>query len=54
MPREIFDPADLKKLTIAEKDKELVNYDLPERYIEQIRTYARSLEKPLAEVIGMI
>lgn len=30
---EIFDPFEVKNVSVAEEDKELVETDLPERYI---------------------
>jgi hypothetical protein len=34
---DIFDPGDMKSLTIEDGDKELVETDLPERYIKLTR-----------------
>lgn len=36
---DLFDPGDLKAFTIEEDDKELVETDLPERYIKLTRGY---------------
>lgn len=42
---EIFDPADMRILTIEDDDKELVDTDLPERYMVQLRNFAKHIRK---------
>jgi hypothetical protein len=48
--KDIFDPSDLKRLTIEEEDRDVAELDLPERYINQLKTYARNSRKTIAQV----
>lgn len=48
--KDIFDPSDIRLMTVQNEDSELVDLDLPERYIAQLKIYARNARKPLAQI----
>jgi hypothetical protein len=47
---EIFDPADMRILTVEDDDKELADTDLPERYMVQLRNFAKHIRKAPLDV----